>query len=221
MKLKTNNIWFTSDTHYSHSNLVRGTTQWRNEADEIPLEQVRNFTTVKGMNDAIIKGINDNVDKNDWLIHLGDWSFGGEERIKEFRDQINCSNIVLMIGNHDKHIMRDKHQGPYRRLFSHVASYEELRVTKSESDRGEKFILCHYPIISWNGMHHGTYMLHGHQHLKGENKFGQGRRMDVGLCGMEDSGFRPYHIDEIISLLKNRTYNTYTEHVHHQPKHEF
>jgi hypothetical protein len=68
-------------------------------------------------------------------------------------------------------------------------------------------------------MHHGAYMLHGHQHLKGDAIFGQGRRMDVGLCGTESTiGFRPYHLEEIITLLKNRAYETYTEHDHHQTR---
>jgi calcineurin-like phosphoesterase family protein len=201
MKLTTNNIWFTSDTHYGHSNLVRGTTNWRNIDGEIPIDQVRNFDTVEEMNELMVKNINHFVGKSDWLIHLGDWSFGGYERIKEFRDQINCQNIVLMLGNHDHHIERDG--GSLRKMFSHVAHYEELRVSRKDSER-EKFVLCHYPIISWNGMYHGAYMLHGHQHLKSSEKFGNGRRMDVGLCGTEEFGFRPYHIDEIFSLLIGR-----------------
>jgi calcineurin-like phosphoesterase family protein len=94
-----------------------------------------------------------------------------------------------------------------------------MKLTQSEGKDSVKFTLCHYPIISWNGMHHGTYMLHGHQHLKGDRRFGIGKRMDIGLCGTEDFGFRPYHVEEIITLLKDRTYNTYTEHDHHQPKH--
>jgi calcineurin-like phosphoesterase family protein len=213
MKLSTQNIWFTSDTHYSHSNLVRGVTNWRNKEGEIPFEQVRDFDTVGEMNELIVKNINETVDRKDWLIHLGDWSFGGFERIEEFRSQINCQNIVLLLGNHDHHIQRDR--GPLKKLFYLVASYEELRVTKSDSDR-EKFVLCHYPIISWNGMHHGTTMLHGHQHLKGNSRFGQGKRMDVGLCGSEE--FRPYHIEEIREILKGRV-NIDHEHSHHTTEH--
>jgi hypothetical protein len=63
-------------------------------------------------------------------------------------------------------------------------------------------------------MHHGSYMLHGHQHLKGDRIFGNGRRMDVGLCGTEEFGFRPYHLEEILDTLKNRTL-ILPEHDHH------
>ena len=51
-------------------------------------------------------------------------------------------------------------------------------------------------------MHYGAYMLHGHQHLKGDNIFGGGKRMDVGLCGSPE--FRPYHIEEIMQILDDR-----------------
>jgi calcineurin-like phosphoesterase family protein len=161
----------------------------------------RPFESLEDMNEGIVNGINSVVEPNDWLIHLGDWSFGGFEKIAEFRSQINCKNIVLIIGNHDHHIEKDK-EG-VRRLFSHVAHYEELKVAQTNSS--EKFILCHYPIISWNGQHHGTRMLHGHQHLKGESRVTQTDRMDVGICGNPE--FRPYHIEEVIKHLNENVVN--------------
>jgi len=199
MKLQSNNVWFTSDTHYAHTNIVKGVTRWRNADGEIPEDAVRNFPDVETMNELMIENINRNVDANDWLIHLGDWSFGGIERIKEFRESIDCKNIVLILGNHDHHIQREK---SLQKLFTHVAHYEEMKITQKHNSH--KFILCHYPIISWNGMHDGSYMLHGHQHLKGDNRFcDKGhRRMDIGLCGSTD--FRPYHVEELINILSER-----------------
>jgi calcineurin-like phosphoesterase family protein len=105
------------------------------------------------------------------------------------------------MGNHDHHIQ--KNTNDVRRLFSHVSNYEELRISRGESK--SEIILCHYPIISWNGMYRGSIMLHGHQHLKGDSRFAKGqRRMDVGICGSEDIGFRPYHIEEIFTLIENK-----------------
>jgi calcineurin-like phosphoesterase family protein len=201
MKLTAKNIWVTSDTHFSHSNLVRGETNWRDFDGNVPIDKVRDFDTTVEMNELMIKNINDNVSAKDWLIHLGDWSFGGEAEVKEFRKKINCHNIVLILGNHDHHIQRDKINGEYRKLFSHVAHYEELKITNAASEVSN-FVLCHYPIVSWNKMHYGAYMLHGHQHLKGDNIFGGGKRMDVGLCGSPE--FRPYHIEEIMQILNDR-----------------
>jgi calcineurin-like phosphoesterase family protein len=198
MKLQSNNIWFTSDTHYGHNNIVSGVTKWRNEDGEVPFDAVRNFPDVETMNDMMVDNINKLVEENDYLIHLGDWSFGGIERVTEFRERINCKNIVLMLGNHDHHIQKEKH---LQKLFTHVTHYEELKVTQKHDSH--KFILCHYPIISWNNQRNGAYMLHGHQHLKGDRRFcdRQEKRMDIGLCGSPE--FRPYHIDELVTTLNN------------------
>ena len=35
--------------------------------------------------------------EDDFLIHLGDWSFGGFDSIKEFRSRINCKNITSVV----------------------------------------------------------------------------------------------------------------------------
>lgn len=199
MKITSNNVWVTSDTHYSHSNLCLSTTNW-DVSTERGLDAVRDFPSLEIMNETLVENINQNVGANDWLIHLGDWSFGGFEKIQEFRDQINCKNIVLMLGNHDHHIQNNVEN--VRKLFTHVAHYEEMKITRSKKEKAESFVLCHYPIISWNGMRKGVMMLHGHQHLKREDRFGNGKRMDVGICGSPD--FRPYHIDEILALMKDR-----------------
>lgn len=209
MKLQSSNIWFTSDTHYAHTNICRGVSRWGNHDEdgnfEVSVSATRDFPDLEVMNDLMVDNINNNVDENDYLIHLGDWSFGGIERVTEFREKVNCKNIVLILGNHDHHIQREKH---LQKLFTHVTHYDELKVThKHDSHR---FILCHYPIISWNGQREKTMMLHGHQHLKGDDRFGiyrhekgfeYQRRMDIGLCGSPD--FRPYHIDELVKTINN------------------
>lgn len=199
MKLTTSNLWFTSDTHYGHTNICRGVSQWGSINSEGVFEvnepATRDFLTVDYMNNQIVSNINSVVDANDWLVHLGDWSFGGFEKIEEFREKINCKNITLIMGNHDQHIQSNK--SDIQKLFTHVSHYEELSVTREKkSDKNAKFILCHYPIISWNGQHKGTKMLHGHQHLKGDARVTQKDRMDIGMCGSPE--FRPYHIEEIL-----------------------
>lgn len=202
MKIVARNIWFTSDTHFGHTNICRGVSKWSNSNEEEFIKATRNFPDVPTMNEMIVDNINNVVGENDWLIHIGDWSFGGFENIEIFRSQIKCKNIVLILGNHDHHIQNDKDN--VRRLFKHVAHYEELNVvleTKSGTEK-HKFVLCHYPIISWNNMPQGAFMIHGHQHLKGDARFGEGRRMDVGMDGAPE--FRPYHINEVLELLSGR-----------------
>jgi calcineurin-like phosphoesterase family protein len=202
MKIVAKNVWFTSDSHFGHTNICRGVSKWNTGDEEEFNAATRNFPDLETMNEHIVENINNCVGENDWLIHLGDFSFGGIENIEVFRSQIKCKNIVLIIGNHDHHIENNKDN--VRKHFRHVAHYEELDVTVENrlGANKHKFVLCHYPIVSWNNMPRGAFMLHGHQHLKGDARFGEGRRMDVGMCGSLE--FRPYHIDEVLELLSGR-----------------
>jgi calcineurin-like phosphoesterase family protein len=78
-------VWVTSDTHFSHGNICRGTTNWRLPNGDIPVNQTRDFPTLDKMNDAIVNNINEVVGQEDVLIHFGDWSFGGFENIQLLR----------------------------------------------------------------------------------------------------------------------------------------
>ena len=97
---KEEKVWITSDTHYGHTNICRGVTNWRLPNGDIPVNQTRDFLTIDKMNATIVNNINGIVGQDDILIHLGDWSFGGFENIEEFRNRIICQNIHLILGNH-------------------------------------------------------------------------------------------------------------------------
>lgn len=99
---KGQKIFFTSDTHFHHKNICKGTTKWDDSKTYRPYE------TLSEMDNALIDVINSTVGENDILFHLGDWSFGGIEQIWEFRKQIKCKNIHLITGNHDHHILGNK-----------------------------------------------------------------------------------------------------------------
>lgn len=74
---KGQNIFFTSDTHYSHSNICRATSKWGDD------NLTRDFKSLDQMNTELVNNINEIVGENDILIHLGDWSFGGFENIAD------------------------------------------------------------------------------------------------------------------------------------------
>ena len=100
---KRQKLFFTSDTHDRYDNICSATTRWEKGEGN-----TRKFASLEQMNDTIVNNINEVVGENDILFHLGDWSFGGFEKIAEFRDRINCKNIHLILGNHDHHIERNK-----------------------------------------------------------------------------------------------------------------
>jgi calcineurin-like phosphoesterase family protein len=191
---KEKKVWITSDTHYGHTNICRGVTNWRLPNGDVPVNQTRDFPTIEKMNAAIVNNINSLVGQDDILIHLGDWSFGGFEKIEEFRNRIICQNIHLILGNHDHHI--DRNRGDIRKLFLSVSWFEQFEYM------GETIECCHYPISSWNNLRKGRVHLHGHCHLPHNQKISNGRRMDVGMDGNPE--FEPYDLHEVIKMLKKR-----------------
>jgi calcineurin-like phosphoesterase family protein len=189
-------LFFTSDTHYSHKNICRATTEWEDAEDK-----TRDFKSLEYMNDRIVYNINSKVGVDDILFHLGDWSFGGFEKIKELRDRIVCKNIHLILGNHDHHIENNKAE--IQTAFSSVNHYLDLEVYDSSFGKFAKFrfILMHYPIASWIDMNKGTMHLHGHVHLPPHQAVGQGKSMDVGMDG---HGMEVASMRFIINRLKDQ-----------------
>jgi calcineurin-like phosphoesterase family protein len=185
------NIWFTSDTHYSHSNIAGpSVSRWGGG--------YRNFNSVWEMNQALIDGINKYVKEDDILYHLGDWSFGGAQNIKIFRDSIACKNIHLILGNHDQHIVDKEIEGfnPIE-LFSSVQDVKHLQIGKM------KMFLSHYSHRIWNGSHKGVIHLYGHSHGSIPDF---GRSMDVGVdvAYRMFGEYRPFNIGDITRIMEKR-----------------
>jgi calcineurin-like phosphoesterase family protein len=194
---KGQRLFFTSDTHYAHSNICSATTKWEGASN-----MTREFNSLEHMNTTLVNNINNMVGEDDILIHLGDFSFGGFDKIQEFRDRIFCKNIHLVLGNHDHHIERNK-EG-VQDLFSSVHNYLRLEVrrqlTKSMMEKFT-FVCMHYPIASWHDMNNGVIHLHGHVHLPSHLRIAEGKAMDVGVDG---NGLEPISLNEILSIMKDR-----------------
>lgn len=178
------NLFFTSDTHFGHKNICRGTSQWEDKS------RCRNFDTVEEMNGFIINGINSTVGVDDVLYHLGDFSFGNKEFAKDARDMINCKNIILVKGNHDKKISNSE------RIF------QEVTQRKFFYHNDTVIYMQHHPfadINPYNGYKNGYpgfhIYLHGHTH--GYNGVVHNGQIDVSV---EGNNYKPYSLDEIIEL---------------------
>jgi len=79
------NIYFTSDLHYGHSNIIKYC--------------LRPYENVQEMNKALQENWNNVVDKDDTIYQLGDFCFGGKPEI--YLQFLN-GNIIHILGNHDK-----------------------------------------------------------------------------------------------------------------------
>lgn len=197
-------VYITSDIHYGHKNICRGVTNWRTPEGEVPINSTRDFSTIEQMNSAIVDRINSKVGQEDTLIMLGDIAFGGFENIGIFLDRLVCKNIYLILGNHDHHIKNDR--GYIKDRFIAVKDYAELNID------GVNFVLCHYPLASWHGLNKGVIHLHGHVHLSAQNKWGNGKKLDVGLDG---NNLYPYSITEIVHMMDKREVGSDISNDHH------
>lgn len=101
-----------------------------------------------------------------------------------------------------------------RDFFSSVSHYKEAQY-KVDGYRYH-FVLSHYAMRVWNKHHHGSIMLYGHSHgtldeftpnTANPNWIGDRyytrnyRTMDVGL---DTNDLYPYHIDEIVDMMRDR-----------------
>jgi calcineurin-like phosphoesterase family protein len=152
------------------------------------------------MDDHLIDRINEYVDKDDILWHLGDFCFWkksvARHIAKGYRERINCRNLYLVLGNHDLPEIRS--------VFDASYDYKEIKVHSRD------IVLSHYAHCFWNRSHHGSWMLYGHAHGNAENWLDSnmpGRlSMDVGV----DNAFRllgeyrPFSFREISSIMEKR-----------------
>ena len=197
-------VWITSDTHYSHKNICRGVTNWRTKDGKIPIESTRDFNTIEDMNSVIVDNINSKIGPDDTLIHLGDFSFGGFDKIGQFLDRLVCKNIHLVLGNHDHHIKNNR-ENIHDRFLS-VQNYLEVNIG------GANFVLSHYPLCSWNQLSKGAIQLHGHVHLPTNKKWGNGKRLDIGVDG---NNYQPYKLSEIVHMMDRREVRSEIVNDHH------
>ena len=132
-----NNIYFTSDTHFYHDNIIKYCN--------------RPFNNVEEMNNKIIEYWNNKVSKDSIVFHLGDFAFCNEYKMKELVSQLN-GDIIFIMGNHDF-----KNKKFLNSVFSEI--YSQLYLTIE----GQSIYLNHFPLLcypkrDWN--------LFGHVHSK-------------------------------------------------------
>ena len=171
-------IFVTSDTHFYHKNIIK-------------YSAVRNcFTDELHMNEVIIDIWNKQVKPNDIVYHLGDFAFTNAENATNLVKSLT-GKICLVSGNHDHKLIKNSEF--CAKLYNLEFGYHETKIDKTN------IVMCHYPIRSWNGMHYGSYHLHGHTHGTCQQP---GRSLDVGIDNRTD--FKLWTWDEIVDFMSNR-----------------
>jgi calcineurin-like phosphoesterase family protein len=175
------NIYFTSDTHFGHQNIIKYC--------------ARPFSSVDEMNEALISNWNKTVSPNDTVYHLGDFAFVSVDKIDKILQRLN-GTINIIVGNHDREISKSI---SYLTRFNFVVNYFELKLGK---DPQNMFVMNHYGQRVWNKSHRGSIHLYGHSHGSLPSF---GKSVDVGVdCKEITSEYRPVSVDEVRSFMAKR-----------------
>jgi calcineurin-like phosphoesterase family protein len=143
----------------------------------------RPFRSVAAMDEALVERWNAAVAPDDTVWHLGD-----------FAVRLPAARAAALLGHlhGTKHLVAGNIDGRATRAlpgWASVRDYAELDLA------GRRFVLCHYPLRTWNGQHRGSVDLHGHSHGRLKPL---PRQVDVGVDAWD---FRPIGPDEILAKV--------------------
>ena len=128
-------VFFTSDLHFGHENVLR--------FDNRP------FASVEEMDAELVRRWNEKVGKGDLVYVLGDLIW--KSRNGDAHNLIRSLNgqIILIKGNHDRFL----HNAQAKAALAGIKDYDDICVTL-EDGSVRRCILSHYFIPFYNGHRH-------------------------------------------------------------------
>lgn len=184
-KFGPDDVWFTSDTHFCHANILKFSN--------------RPFKDVAEMDEELIRRWNDSVPKDGIIFHLGDFCMGGSKDWNDILHRLH-GRKYLILGNHD---MKNLRQG-YMGLFEQVSQQMSIRVD------GQSVILNHNPFLCYGGSYRDVWQLFGHVHSGPLSKTGLDLprlkmlfplQYDVGV---DNNDFRPISFAEVKAKIESQ-----------------
>ena len=169
-------IYYTSDLHLGHANVIR-------HCD-------RPFADANEMDAALINNWNAKVHRNDTVYIVGDFLFRAKRLAEEYLSVLKGKKH-LIIGNHDKYWMKKVDLSVW---------FESVSPMLFVQDSGHTATLCHYPMMSWPGMSKGGFMVYGHIHNNTNADYWPliAARSQMLNAGVDINGFAPVTLDEMI-----------------------
>jgi calcineurin-like phosphoesterase family protein len=165
-------VWFISDTHFFHHNILTFETG-RKE-----------FSCLDDMHETIIERWNAHIKPKDIVHHLGDVTFRYDGPFNELMSRLNGEKYLLL-GNHDK-----LQNGSLQRWFQRVDLWSGKRFQKYG------FVTSHIP-LRYDQLRNVRINVHGHTHrsiVTFEGKIPDKRYVNV--C-VENTQYCPVNLDEI------------------------
>ena len=188
-------IFFTSDTHFGHKNVISHSN--------------RPFENAHHMNVTMTENWNRIVSPKDTVYHLGDFVWSGQDQFKSIVSKLN-GNIKLVFGNHDKNARAiNKQVGRQFGNVEFLGDYHEVEID------GTLFVLMHYPLKCWDKMRYGSVHLFGHCHgnlLDDPTIFSY----DVGV---DVNDYKPISIETALLNMAKKTPMLGGNHIENKFKH--
>lgn len=187
-------IWFTSDTHFGHRNII--------ELSKRP------FGSMEEHDEKLIENWNSRVARQDTVYHLGDFALAPVAFSIPILRKLN-GNKILVFGNHDHKTIKKNRGGEIGSLFGSMHDIHEIKVPDSAISGGKRrIVMCHFPMMSWNQMHRGSWMLHGHCHGSLPADMSK-LRLDVGV---DCWNYMPVHLDQLREEMAKRAFTPIDHH---------
>ena len=182
METKRAKVWFISDLHFSHKNILKYSP---NRQAEFGLD-LEDPEAMSKHDVLLTQRWNMTVSKHDTVYILGDFSFAPTEETRKILEKLNGKKH-LIIGNHDKSCKG------LENYFESTSQIREVTFKKTLFPflpENMHCILCHFPMIAWNRRMHGACMIHGHCHgsLDDINTQSEELRVDVGFDSQLSNG---------------------------------
>lgn len=181
-------IFFTSDTHFGHSAIIKYCRR--------PFESIEEHDAV------LMRRWNDKVRPDDLVFHLGDIGFGNPERLNAILRHLN-GKIVWVIGNHDWRLIK--------KLDSE--RFETITQQVNMNINNQHIYLNHFPMLAFSGAYRGleaTWQLFGHVHTSPYTDEGLDQQRMKHLfttqydVGVDNNDFTPVSFEEVKQIIENQ-----------------
>jgi calcineurin-like phosphoesterase family protein len=169
-------IWFISDTHFGHKNIIRYCN--------------RPFKDIEEQTEEIVKNWNAVVSARDHVFHLGDVGYGSPQYLYRVLERLN-GKIYLIKGNHDSAVIRN----PASQRFEWI---RDTHLFKAQvTGKTYRLFLSHYPHRSWPESNRGSFHLFGHTH---GNMAPYGLSFDVGV---DSNNYKPLSLEQVAERMSH------------------
>jgi len=186
------NYFVISDSHFSHSHIIDLCN--------------RPFHDAEMMNDYMVMKWNQAVKHEDVVYHLGDL-FWNEKAALKYLPLLN-GEIHLILCNHDKNWKKARkklERSPFNPDSNLIVEENSIVIIREPISA----VLCHYPLMSWDGAAHGVWHFCGHTHNNIEG-ISAGKRINV--C-VENIDYTPINLNmfkDVKSVEETCLYNKNT-----------